>query len=75
MFVENPSGKDLTPSVKSTIIVSASPRCLQYTFIKYFSDDVLENKIPTLLDGSANKAIAYAANELFKGEVIGVQSK
>ena len=35
----------------------------------------LENKIPTLLDGSANKAIAYAANELFKGEVIGVQSK
>ncbi len=35
----------------------------------------LENKIPTLLEGSANKAIAYAANELFKGEVIGVQSK
>ena len=35
----------------------------------------LENKIPTLLDGSANKAIAYAATELFKGEVIGVQSK
>ena len=35
----------------------------------------LENKIPTLLDGSSNKAIAYAAGELFKGEVIGVQSK
>lgn len=36
---------------------------------------VLENKIPTLLNGSANAAIDYAANELFKGEVIGVQSK
>ena len=35
----------------------------------------LENKIPTLLNGSANLAIDYAANELFKGEVIGVQSK
>ena len=44
-----------------------------YNLLKRAKD--LENKIPTLLDGSANKAIAYAANELFKGEVIGVQSK
>ncbi|MFQ6752566.1 MAG: DNA-directed RNA polymerase subunit omega [Clostridia bacterium] len=36
---------------------------------------VLENKIPTLLNGSSNAAIDYAATELFKGEVIGVQSK
>lgn len=35
----------------------------------------LENKIPTLLNGSANLAIDYAANELARGEVIGVQSK
>ena len=35
----------------------------------------LENKIPTLLNGSANLAIDYAANEVVKGEVIGVQSK
>ncbi|MBE5741403.1 MAG: hypothetical protein E7351_02625 [Clostridiales bacterium] len=35
----------------------------------------LENKIPTLLNGSANLAIDYAANELMRGEVIGVQSK
>lgn len=35
----------------------------------------LENKIPTLLNGSANLAIDYAANELVRGEVIGVQSK
>ena len=35
----------------------------------------LENKIPTLLNGSANLAIDYAAKELVKGEIIGVQSK
>lgn len=35
----------------------------------------LENKIPTLLNGSANIAIEYAAKELLKGEVVGVQSK
>ena len=35
----------------------------------------LENKIPTLLNGSANLAIDYAANEVARGEVIGVQSK
>lgn len=35
----------------------------------------LENKIPTLLNGSSNAAIEYAAEELFKGEVVGVQSK
>jgi len=35
----------------------------------------LENKIPTLLNGSANLAINYAANEVFKGEVVGVQTK
>ena len=35
----------------------------------------LENKIPTLLNGSANLAIDYAANELFRKEVVGVQSK
>ena len=35
----------------------------------------LENKIPTLLNGSANLAIEHAANEVFKGEVKGVQSK
>lgn len=34
----------------------------------------LENKIPTLLNGSANLAIDYAAKELHRGEVIGVQS-
>lgn len=34
----------------------------------------LENKIPALLNGSANMAIECAANELFRGEVIGVQS-
>ncbi len=35
----------------------------------------LANKIPTLLNGSANLAIDYAANEVARGEVIGVQSK
>lgn len=35
----------------------------------------LENKIPTILNGSANLAIDYAANEVAKGEVVGVQSK
>ena len=35
----------------------------------------LVNKIPTLLNGSASLAIDYAAKELLKGEVIGVQSK
>ena len=35
----------------------------------------LENKIPTLLNGSANVAIEYAAKELMNGEIIGVQSK
>ena len=35
----------------------------------------LENKIPTLLNGSANLAIDYAAKELVKGEIVGVQSK
>lgn len=35
----------------------------------------LENKISSLLNGSANLAIDYAANEVFKGEVVGVQSK
>lgn len=34
----------------------------------------LENKIPTLLNGSGNLAIDYAANELERGEIIGVQS-
>ena len=36
---------------------------------------VLENKISSLLNGSANLAIDYAAKELLKGEVVGVQSK
>ena len=35
----------------------------------------LENKIPTLLNGSANLAIDHAAKEVALGEVIGVQSK
>lgn len=35
----------------------------------------LENKIPTLLNGSANLAINHAATEVFNGEVVGVQSK
>ena len=35
----------------------------------------LENKIPTLLNGSANLAIDYAAKELLRGEIVGVQSK
>ncbi len=35
----------------------------------------LANKIPTLLNGSANLAIDHAANEVFRGEVVGVQSK
>lgn len=35
----------------------------------------LENKIPALLNGSANLAIDYAAGELVRGEIIGVQSK
>ena len=34
----------------------------------------LENKIPTLLNGSANMAIDYAARELYNGEIIGVKS-
>lgn len=33
------------------------------------------NKIPTLLNNSANLAIDYAANEIARGEVIGVKSK
>ena len=36
---------------------------------------VLENKIPSILNGSSNLAIDYAANEVAKGEVVGVQSK
>ena len=36
---------------------------------------VLENKISSMLNGSANLAIDYAAKELLKGEVVGVQSK
>ena len=36
---------------------------------------VLENTIATQLNGSANRAIDYAAHEVFRGEVIGVQSK
>lgn len=32
----------------------------------------LINKIPTLLNGSSNMAIEYAANEVARGEVIGV---
>jgi len=35
----------------------------------------LENKIPTLLNGSANLAIDHAAKEVEQGEVVGVQSK
>lgn len=35
----------------------------------------LTNKISTALNGSANIAIDYAANEVFNGEVVGVQSK
>ena len=35
----------------------------------------LENKIPTLLNNSANLAIEYAANELLRGEIVGVSSK
>ncbi|MGN0788072.1 MAG: DNA-directed RNA polymerase subunit omega [Candidatus Onthoplasma sp.] len=35
----------------------------------------LENKIPALLNGSANLAIDCAAHELLKGEIVGVQSK
>ena len=35
----------------------------------------LANKIPTILNGSDNLAIDYAANEVARGEVIGVQSK
>lgn len=35
----------------------------------------LENKIASILNGSSNRAIQYAAEEVFKGEVIGVQSK
>lgn len=34
----------------------------------------LENKIPTLLNGSANLAIDYAAKEIARGEVVGVKS-
>lgn len=35
----------------------------------------LINKIPTLLNGSGNLAIDYAANEVLRGEVVGVKSK
>ena len=42
---------------------------------KQYNNKDLENKIPTLLNGSANLAIDYAANEVARGEVIGVQSK
>ncbi len=35
----------------------------------------LGNKIPAMLNGSANLAIDYAANELLRGDIIGVQSK
>lgn len=35
----------------------------------------LENKIPTLLNGSSNLAIDYAANEVARGEVVGASSK
>ena len=35
----------------------------------------LINKIPTLLNGSSNMAIEYAANEVARGEVVGVSSK
>ncbi len=35
----------------------------------------LENKIPAMLNGSANMAIDYAANELLRGDIIGVKSK
>ena len=35
----------------------------------------LINKIPTLLNGSANAAIAYAAEEVARKEVVGVSSK
>ena len=35
----------------------------------------LENKIASILNGSSNRAIQYAAEEVFKGEVIGVKSK
>ena len=35
----------------------------------------LVNKIPALLNGSSNLAIDYAANEVLRGEVVGVQSK
>lgn len=35
----------------------------------------LENKIPALLNGSANLAIDYAAKEVVRGEVVGVRTK
>lgn len=35
----------------------------------------LTNKISALLNGSDNLAIDYAANELMRGEIVGVQSK
>ena len=35
----------------------------------------LENKIPTLLNGSSNLAIHHAAKELLNKEIVGVQSK
>ncbi len=34
----------------------------------------LANKISTLLNGSSNAAIDYAANEVARGEVVGVRS-
>jgi len=33
------------------------------------------SKMPTLLNGSANNSIDYAANELLRGEVVGEASK
>lgn len=33
------------------------------------------NKISAMLNGSANLAIDFAANELLRGDIIGVQSK
>ncbi len=33
------------------------------------------SKMSTMLNGSANQAIDYAANELLRGEIVGVVSK
>ena len=35
----------------------------------------LINKISAMINGSSNLAIDYAANEVARGEVVGVQSK